>query len=385
MRAYFDHNATTPLRPEVLDAMVEVYRDTFGNASSIHHYGQTARQRLEAARRQVGTLIGAKAEEIVFTSGGTESNNLAIFGLAPARPGHFVTSTIEHPAVLQVADELERQGHTVTRVPARASGREASGGEASGVVDPADIERALRPETFAVSLMAVNNEIGTVQPVAEVGKLVRERGIFFHCDAVQAPGRVAVDVEAWNVDLLTLSAHKFYGPKGVGALYVRKGVPLRKVSFGGRHERDRRPGTENVPAAVGMGEAAARVKRMSPTLRDWLEEQVLARIPEAYVNGDRERRAPNVSNLRFPGIEGEAIVIGLDLKGVAVSSGAACSSGAVAPSHVLLALGLSAKDARSSIRVSLGEGNTREEVESLVESLESVVMRLRKLSPAYAR
>jgi cysteine desulfurase len=375
LRAYFDNNATTAVREEVLRAMWPVYTEAFGNASSIHHYGQTARQLFENARRQVAALIGAAAEEVVFTSGGTESNNLAIFGLMPDQSGHFVTSAIEHPAVLECTKELRRLGHEVTLLPVGAE----------GIVEPEDVARALRADTWGVSLMAVNNEIGSLQPVREVARICRERGVRLHCDAVQAPGRVAIDVADWGVDLLSLSAHKIYGPKGVGALYVRKGVALRKRSFGGRHERDRRPGTENVPGAVGMGAAAALVETMSPALRDWFEEQVLARVPDVYVNGSRERRAPNVSNLRFPGIEGEAMVIGLDLKGFAVSSGAACSSGAVEPSHVLLALGLSAADARSSLRISFGAGNTRDEAERLVEALAEVVGRLRKLSTAYAK
>ncbi len=354
--------------------MWPVYADAFGNASSIHHYGQAARQLVEGARRQVAALLGARAEEIVFTSGGTESNNLALFGVAPDPPGHLITSAIEHPAVLNVADELERLGHRVTRIPVGAA----------GIVDPDDVRRAIRPDTWGISLMAINNEIGTLQPVREVGQTAREHGVLLHCDAVQAPGRIPIDVADWPVDLLSLSGHKFYGPKGVGALYVRKGVALRKRSFGGHHERDRRPGTENVAGAVGMGEAAARVQLMNPALRDRLEAELLARVPQAFVNGDPKRRAPNVTNLRFPGIEGEAMVIGLDLKGFAVSSGAACSSGAVAPSHVLLALGLSAADARSSLRISLGEGNTLEEVLALAEALVEVVARLRKLSTVYA-
>lgn len=363
------------MREEVLRAMWPVYSEAFGNASSIHHYGQSARQLFENARRQVASLIRATAEEIVFTGGGTESNNLAIFGLMPDRPGHFLTSAIEHPAVLECTKELRRLGHEVTLLPVGAE----------GMVDPSIVARAIRPGTWGVSLMAVNNEIGSLQPVREVAQFCRERGVPLHCDAVQAPGRVAIDVGDWGVDLLSLSAHKFYGPKGVGALYVRKGVALRKRSFGGRHERDRRPGTENVPGAVGMGAAASMVETMSPALRDWFEGQVLARVPDVFVNGSRERRAPNVSNLRFPGIEGEAMVIGLDLKGFAVSSGAACSSGAVEPSHVLLALGLSAADARSSLRISFGAGNTRDEAEGLVEALGEVVGRLRKLSTAYAK
>ncbi len=355
--------------------MWPVYQEAFGNASSIHHYGQRARQLFENARRQVASLIGASAEEIVFTGGGTESNNLAIFGLAPESAGHFISSAIEHPAVLECTRELQRLGHEVTMLPVGAE----------GIVDPEDAARAIRPGTWGMSLMAVNNEIGSLQPVREVACICRERGVPLHCDAVQAPGRIPIDVRYWGVDLLSLSAHKFHGPKGVGALFVRKGMNLRKRNFGGRHERDRRPGTENVPGAVGMGAAADLATPMNSELRDWFEEQVLATVPDVFVNGSREKRAPNVSNLRFPGVEGEAMVIGLDLKGFAVSSGAACSSGAVEPSHVLLALGLSAADARSSLRFSFGARNTKEEAAGLVEALGEVVGRLRKLSTAYAR
>lgn len=345
----------------------------FGNASSIHGYGQEARQLLELARRRVASFLNAKADEVVFTGGGTEANNLALFGLA-GEAGHFVTTAIEHPAVLNVVEELRAGGHEVTVVPV--------GGD--GVVDVEDVRRALRPSTRVVSVMAVNNEIGTVQPVAEIAAVCREAGVLVHCDAVQAPGRIAVDVKALGVDLLSLSAHKLYGPKGVGALYVRKGVPLRKRTFGGHHERDRRPGTENVAGAVGMGVACERVRVMGPALRDRLEAGLLARVADCHVNGDRTRRAPNVTSVRFDGVEGESLVIALDLKGFAVSSGSACSSGSVEPSHVLLALGLSALDARSAIRFSLGEMNTAEEVDALLEAVGESVARLRKLSPAYA-
>lgn len=357
--------------------MLPVLREAFGNASSIHHYGQRAKQCLEGARRQVAGLVGAKAEEIVFTAGGTESNNLALFGVmpdsGPNSGGHLITSAVEHPAVLNVVEEMRRLGHGVTVLPVGAD----------GVVDVDDVRRAIEPRTRVVSVMAVNNELGTLQPVREIGAVARERGVLFHVDAVQAPGRVAMDVNEWGVDLLSLSGHKLYGPKGIGALYARKGTPLRKRTFGGHHERDRRPGTENVAGAVGMGAACARVRLMDGTLRDRLEELILRDVPDAHVNGSRERRAPNTLNLSFPGIEGEALVIALDLKGFAVSSGAACSSGAVEPSHVLLALGLNAADARSSIRFSLGEGNTIEQVEALVGAVAESVARLRRLSPSY--
>ena len=350
------------------------YPSVFGNASSIHGYGQEARQLLEKARRQVAGLIGAKAEEVVFTSGGTEANNLALFGLVQAGvAAHFVTSAIEHPAVLNVMEELRGLGHEVTFLPV---------GE-GGVVDPEDVRRALRPNTRAVSLMAINNEIGSLQPVAEVASIARAAGVFVHCDAVQAPGRIKIDVRELGVDLLSLSGHKLNGPKGVGALFVKKGVPLRKRTFGGHHERDRRPGTENVAGAVGLGAACEAVQVLDGSLRDRLEAGLLARIPDAFVNGDRVRRAPNVTNLRFPGIEGESLVIALDMKGFAVSSGSACSSGSVEPSHVLLALGLSPADARSAIRFSLGVSNTVEEVDALIAAVAESVARLRKLSPVY--
>jgi cysteine desulfurase len=357
-----------------MEAMVPAYLQGFGNASSIHGYGQEARQMLERARRQVAGMLSAKPEEVVFTGGGTEANNLALFGLVEAgKTHHFVGSAMEHPAVLNVLEELRGLGHAVTLLPV---------GE-GGMVDPEDVRRSLRPETRAISVMAINNEIGSVQPVREIAAIGREAGVFVHCDAVQGPGRMAMDVKELGVDLLSLSAHKLNGPKGVGALYVKKGTPLRKRTFGGHHERDRRPGTENVPGAVGFGAACAQVKMVEPTLRDRLEAGILARVPDAFVNGDRRRRAPNVTNVCFPGIEGESLVIALDMKGFAVSSGSACSSGSVEPSHVLLALGLKREDARSAIRFSLGASNTVEEVDGLVEAVVESVARLRKLSPAY--
>jgi cysteine desulfurase len=380
-RYYFDHNATTPVAPEVLEAMLPLLREDFGNASSIHHYGQRAKQHLETARRQVAGLIHAQPQEIVFLSGGTEADNLALFGVVrhAAKPSrHIVTTVIEHPAVLGACAQLEREGVEVTRV--------AVGAE--GVVDPDDIRRALRPETVLISVMHANNELGTVQPIVEVSRIAREAGVVFHSDGVQALGKVPVDVEALGVNLYYVSGHKVYAPKGEGALYVRKGTPVRSVQFGGHHERDRRPGTENVPGAVALGSAAAwlaenldaETKRQG-LLRDRLEAALLDRVREAGVNGRHAPRTPNTSNMYFDGINGEALVIALDLRGFAVSSGAACSSGASEPSHVLTAIGLAPDRARSCIRFSLGRLNTAEQVDALVEAVVESVGHLRRVAP----
>jgi cysteine desulfurase len=373
-RFYFDHNATTPVSAEVLDAWLPALRDVYGNASSIHHFGQVAKQQFEAARRQVAALLNAPERSIVFTSGGTEANNLAIFGVAGAG-GHVVTTSIEHPAVLNPCSQMQ----ALTKVAVGSS----------GVVDPADIRKALRPDTVLISVMHANNELGTLQPIAEISRIAREAGVPFHVDGVQAAGKVPVDVEALGVDLYSVSGHKFYAPKGIGALYVRQGIHLRPLLFGGRQERERRPGTENVPGAIALGRAAEIARTTLPTsdLRDQLEHAVLDRIPDAHINArgmPSMPRTPNTSNIRFDGIEGEAIVISLDLKGFAVSSGSACSSGAVEPSHVLLAIGLSPEDARSSVRFSLGKSNTAEQVDALVDALALSVAHLRRLSPAYA-
>jgi cysteine desulfurase len=372
-RFYFDHNATTPIAEEVLEVHLQALREVYGNASSIHHSGQDARHRLERARGQVATLIGADAKEIVFCSGGTEANNLALFGVTRGRK-HIVTTAIEHPAVLQPCAQLQREGVDVTIVPV--------GGD--GIVDPDDVRRALRPDTALISVMHVNNEIGTVQPVAEIARIAREAGVRVHCDAVQSAGRIPVDVRALGVDLLSASAHKMYAPKGVAVLYVQKDCGLRPLLFGGRHERGFRPGTENVPGAIAMG-AAARivVPSWNSTLRDRLEHQIVESVPDVRINATAATRAPNTSSICFEGVEGEAIVIALDLKGFAVSSGAACSSGAVEPSHVLTAIGLSRKDARSCVRFSLGRLNTAEQVDALAGAVQSVVARLRRLSTDY--
>jgi cysteine desulfurase len=374
---YFDHNATTPVAPEVLRGLSEAMAEVYGNASSIHHFGQAAKQRLEGARREVARLIGCDPREIVFTSGGTEADNLAIFGVLRKRPGHVIASAIEHPAVLNACAQLEREGYGVSYVPV--------GGD--GIVNPDDVRRALRNDTALITVMHANNEIGTVQPVAKIAAIAREAGVVFHSDGVQTAGRIPLNVRELGLDLLSVSGHKFGAPKGIGALYVRKGVELQPLLYGGRHERERRAGTENVPGAAAMGLAAGIAGDWNEiaALRDRLEQGVLDRVPAAGVNGDILRRLPNTTNIRFDGIEGEAMVIALDLRGYAVSSGSACSSGAVEPSHVLLAMGLSAEDARSSVRFSLGPANTREQVDGLIGAVVESVSHLRRISTAFVR
>jgi cysteine desulfurase len=378
---YFDHNATTPLAPEVTEVVVSCLGQTFGNASSIHYFGQAAKQRLEAARRSLASLIHAHPSEVVFTGGGTEADNLALLGIARAcaarrgKPGHAITSAIEHPAVLAACGQLEREGFEITRL---------SVGSA-GIVDPADVRAALRPDTAVISVMHANNETGVIQPVEEIARIAREAEVPFHVDGVQALGKLRVDVKALGVDLYSMSAHKLYAPKGVGALYVRKGVRLHPLLFGGHHERDRRPGTENVPGIAGFGAAAQLAAKHAPEtgriseLRNRLEQAVLEHIRETGVNGS-EPRVPNTTNIHFDGIDGEALVIALDLRGFAVSTGSACSSGAVTPSHVLTAMGLPPERARASIRFSLGIGNTAEQVDALTRALEESVVHLRRIS-----
>jgi cysteine desulfurase len=373
---YFDHNATTPVAPEVLEDLAATLAEVCGNASSIHHFGQAAKQRLENARRQVASRIGCDAREMVFTSGGTESDNLAIFGVVRhARgPKHVITSAIEHPAVLNACAHLEQENVEVTWLPVGAD----------GLVRVDDVRRALRPATTLVTIMHANNETGVLQPVREIAALAHSAGAIFHSDGVQTAGRIPVNVRELGVDLYSVSGHKFGAPKGIGALYVRKGVTLAPILYGGHHERDRRAGTENVPGASAMGAAAALAFDWSgiAALRDRLEQGILRRVPDARVNGSREGRLPNTTNIRFDGIEGEAVAIALDLRGYAVSSGSACSSGAVEPSHVLLAMGLRPEDARSSVRFSLGPGNTEEEVDGLIDAVQASVAHLRRISPA---
>ncbi|MCC6262172.1 MAG: cysteine desulfurase [Bryobacterales bacterium] len=381
-RAYFDHNATTPLRAEVLEGLQAALAETYGNASSIHRDGQQARQLVEEARRKVALFLGADPREIVFTSGGTESDNTAIFGVVSAsgrEPKHVVTTAIEHPAVLNACERLEQSGVAVSYVPVGAS----------GVVNPEDIEAALRPRTVLVSVMHANNEIGTVQPVTEIAEICHRAGVPLHVDAVQSCGKLSVDCGVLGVNLLSMSAHKLYGPKGVGVLWIRKGTPFTKLLYGGHHERDRRPGTENVPGIHALGIAASLSRQERETearrqleLRDHLEALLVQRIDGVSINAAGSTRLPNTSNVRVEGVDGEPLVIALDLRGFAVSSGAACSSGSVEPSHVLTAIGLSREDARSCIRISLGASNTREQVEALAGAMEEAVHHLRRLAPA---
>ena len=386
-RIYLDHSATTPVDPRVAEAMTRSLTQNFGNPSSVHGFGQQARAAVDRARREVAALINAKPNEIIFTSGGTEGNNLAIRGIcevAAAHGRHIVTSAIEHPSVRGVCSALEQRGWEVTRLPVYDN----------GIVRVEDVRDALRPDTVLVTVMLANNEIGTIQPIAEIGTLVRERRangqkhLHLHTDAVQAAGRMPLNVEELGCDLLTTSAHKLYAPKGIGALYVRRGVRLVGQNIGGHQERERRAGTENVPGIVAFGEAARLAREElheriahDSELRDRFERKVTALIPELVLNGDRSRRLPHLSNISFRYIEGEGLLINLDLQGVAVSTGSACSSGTLEPSPVIRALGVDEEIARGSIRFSFGKDNTDAQVDYVVQVLVQAVERLRALSP----
>jgi cysteine desulfurase len=369
--------------PEVLAAMLPYFCVEYGNASSIHTFGQRARGAVEEARESVAALLGAHPAEIMFSSGGTESNNHAIFGVVGAGSGstkHVITSAVEHSAVLDPCRALEKQGVAVTFLPV----------DGEGLVNPEDVRRAIRPDTVLITIMLANNELGTIEPIAEIGKIAAEARVTLHTDAIQAAGKIPIDVAKLGVHLLSISAHKLYGPKGVGALYVRKGTHLEPLLYGGHSERDRRPGTEDVTSIAGLGKAAdlalthmkAEGRRIA-VLRDRLENGLLERIPHARVNGSCAQRVPNTTNLTLPFIEGEAMVIALDLRGLSCSTGAACSSGAVEPSHVLLAIGLAPEDARASLRLSLGQQTTDEEIDFALETIPPVIERLRQMSPTY--
>jgi cysteine desulfurase len=393
-RAYLDYNATTPVDPAVLDAMLPYFTANFANASSIHTPGQRARHAVETAREQVAALIGANPKEVVFTSGGTESDNHAIFGIlhpalsqsfvgarpaAPVPSPHIITSAIEHEAVLNACQQAEKRGAHVTYLPV----------DKNGQINLQYLKSSIRSETILITVMHANNELGTIQPLEEIGKIAKEADIHFHTDAVQSIGKIPVDVTALAVDLLSLSGHKIYAPKGIGALYIKGGTHLQQLLYGGHHQRGARPGTENVAGIVGLGAAAAIAKKTQveeaqriSKLRDHLEQEIVKLVPDAKINGANTARLPNTSNITIPGLEGEALLISLDLKGLAISTGAACSSGAVEPSHVLTAIGLSPEDARASLRFSLGRPTTREEVDQALTIIPAAVQQLRQLSPS---
>ena len=382
-KVYLDHNATSPLDPEVLEAMRPYYGDKYGNASSIHSFGREARAAVDEAREKVAGLIGSWEEGIVFTSGGSEADNFALKGVAYAlghRGKHIITSAIEHQAVLNTCQYLEKEGFRITYLPV----------DKYGLVDPDDLKSALAEDTILVSIMLANNETGTIQPIEELAGITRKRGIYFHTDAVQALGKIPVHVEKLGVSLLSLSGHKFYGPKGVGALYIGKGVKMDPLIHGGHHERQRRAGTENVPGIVGLGKAAELASRGREDWekhlvhrRDKLEKGIQERIKDIHLNGHPQKRLPNTLNISFEFIEGESLIINLDLKGVAVSTGSACTSGSLEPSHVLLAMGLAPEIAQGSVRFSLGKETSEEDIDYVLRNLPEIVNRLRRMSPLY--
>jgi len=382
-RIYFDHSATTPVDTEVAKLTVEYMTEKFGNASSVHSFGREARKAIEEAREKVAALLNANANEIFFTSGGTEGDNLALKGIAFAnrkKGNHIITSAIEHHAILHTCEYLEKQGFTITYLPV----------DEYGMVSVEELKNAITDKTILISIMFANNEVGTIQPVKEIGQLAREKGIYFHTDAVQATGNYPIDVKELSIDLLTFAGHKFYGPKGIGGLYVRKGVRIEAIQHGGAHERNMRAGTENVPGIVGLGKAAEIAKNEMDKkivhitgLRDKLIKNVMETIPHTKLNGHPTKRLPGSANFSFLFLEGESLLLNLDLKGIAASSGSACTSGSLDPSHVLLAMGLTHEVAHGSLRLTLGRGNTEEEIEYCLEVLPEIVERLRQMSPLY--
>jgi cysteine desulfurase len=382
-RTYLDHNASTPAHPDVVAAMLPYFGERFGNASSIHGFGREARDAVDTAREEIARFLAVTPDELVFTSGGTESDNLAIKGIAHAHGrGHLITSQVEHHAVLRACQALERAGFAVTYLPV----------DGAGLVDPDDVRRAIRPDTLLVSIMYANSEVGTVMPIPEIGRIAAERGIPFHVDAVQAFGKIPLSVTDEHVSLLSCSAHKIYGPKGVGGLYVRKGTRMVSVQHGGDHERRRRAGTENVPAIVGFGRAVAlRARDMGEEavrlagLRERLWEGVRARVSEVRLNGHPVRRLPGTLNVSFRGAEAESLILALDLKGIGASAGSACTSGSLEPSYVLTAMGVPVEWALGALRLSLGRSTTADDVDSVIDELAAAVGRVRALSPAVAR
>ena len=381
MKVYLDHNATAPLDPQVLEAMMPYLREEFGNASSIHQWGRRARAALEDSRAKIATLLGAEKDCVVFTGGGTEADNLAIKGVAWAnqeKGKHIVTSTVEHHAVLHTCEFLAKQGFEITFLPVDGKGR----------LDPEDLRKAIRPDTILITLMHANNETGILFPLREFGQIAREKKVFFHTDAIQTFCKVPLNVEEDHVDLLSLSAHKIYGPKGVGALYIRKGTKMVAILHGGSQQRKRRPGTENVAGAVGFARAAELLfadqekegDRLA-ALRDQLQRNLAEKIPQVLLNGDPDHRLPGTLNMSFKFVEGESLILSLDMEGIAVSSGSACTSGSLEPSHVLLAMGIPHEVCHGSLRFSLGRGTTKEQIDYVLEVLPRIVARLRTMSP----
>ncbi|NLV36439.1 MAG: cysteine desulfurase NifS [Clostridiaceae bacterium] len=380
---YLDHSATTPVRPEVIEAMMPYFNQRYGNPSSIYSIGRDSKKAIEEARQTVAGAIGAQPREIFFTGSGTEADNWALKGAALAnqqKGKHIITTSIEHHAVLHTCQYLERNGFEVTYLPV----------DIDGLITPEQVKAAIRPDTILISIMFANNEIGTIQPIAEIGKIAKEKGIIFHTDAVQAMGNVSIDVEGMNIDMLSMSAHKFYGPKGIGVLYVKKGVKQSYFIHGGAQERGRRAGTENVPAIVGMAKALEiaianmdNYNQKLTALRDRTIREIEEKIPFVKLNGHRKDRLPGNVNFSFDFIEGESLLLLLDMKGIAASSGSACTSGSLDPSHVLLAIGLPHETAHGSLRISFGEENTDADVDYLMEVLPGIVQRLREMSPLY--
>ena len=380
---YFDNAATTKLDDEVLKEMLPYLKDNYGNPSSIYKLGREARKAIEDSREKIAKVLNCKANEIYFTAGGSESDNTAIKGIAKAnkkRGNHIITSKIEHPAVLETCKQLEKEGFKITYISV----------DEKGIVDLEELKKSIKPNTILITIMFANNEIGTIQPIEEIGKIAKENNIYFHTDSVQAVGSIKIDVQKLNIDSLSLSGHKFYGPKGVGALYVKTGVPFEKFISGGHQERNKRAGTENVAGIVGIGKAIElayenldEYNKKIKELRDYYVKQVEEKIPYIKINGDMEKRLPGNSNISFRFIEGEGLLLNLDLKGICASSGSACTSGSLEPSHVLLAIGLPHEIAHGSLRISIGKYNTKEEVDYLVENLVEIIGRLREMSPLW--
>ena len=382
---YFDNAATTKLDDEVLKEMLPYLKDNYGNPSSIYKLGREARKAIEDSREKIAKVLNCKANEIYFTAGGSESDNTAIKGTAKAnkkRGNHIITSKIEHPAVLETCKQLEKEGFEITYISV----------DEKGIVDLEELKKSIKPTTILITIMFANNEIGTIQPIEEIGKIAKGNNIYFHTDSVQAVGSIKIDVQKLNIDSLSLSGHKFYGPKGVGALYVKTGVPFEKFISGGHQERNKRAGTENVAGIVGIGKAIElayenldEYNKKIKELRDYYVKQVEEKIPYIKINGDMEKRLPGNSNISFRFIEGEGLLLNLDLKGICASSGSACTSGSLDPSHVLLAIGLPHEIAHGSLRVSIGKYNTKEEIDYLIENLMEIVTRLREMSPLWER